>query len=255
MKRLSKKYLGICSVLIICGCCWNVVAVADTETKINRTVLFQPPPEESQPEETEGAASRQGRVCSQEVTSSSDETLNNLTAIVPTSNYGLTVAERPSFWVYLPETSATQLILTLKKPGRNPHWQQAVNLPEQSGIVGIKLSDEAPALEMNEEYQWAVILVCGNKPNPNDPVVTAKVKRVNKSSVVLNSSRDNNTPIEKAAVYAREGIWHDSLDILIKEKPSTNNWNYIWINYLQSAGLNEISDEPVVGRLNDIEKE
>ena len=252
MKRVSKKYLGIGSVLIIYGCCLNLVAVADTETEINRTVLFQPPPEESQPEKTEGAASRQSRVCSQEITSSSNRQLNNLTAIVPISNYGLTIAERPSFWVYLPETSATQLILTLKKQGRNPHWQQAINLPEQSGIVGIKLSDEAPALEINEEYQWAVILVCGNKPNPNDPVVTARVKRVDKSSVILNSSL-NNTPLEKAAIYAREGIWHDSLDILIKEKPFTNDWNYLWNDYLQSAGLNEISDKPVVGQLNDIE--
>lgn len=257
MKFLEKVsyncWYGV-SFLIVLSCGLTTVAIADTETdtKTETTILFQPPREESKPEKTEGAASRNNRVCSQDIATqnlvSQSQRQSSLTAIVPHSNYGLTVAERPTFWVSLPTTSAKKVILTLKEKGRNPHWQQLANLNEKAGIVGIKLANEAPALEVDKEYQWTVILVCGNKPHPNDPVVTAKIKRV-EIQVVRDSSFDNYTALERANVYAIEGIWHDTLDILIAEKSSLTDWNNLWVNYLQSAGLAELSDEPIVDRL------
>lgn len=146
----------------------------------------------------------------------------------------------------MPVTSAKKAILTLKEKGRNPHWQQSVNLKEKPGIIGIKLADAAPSLEIDQEYQWAVILVCANKPHPNDPVVTAKIKRVAQSQVINNNSFDNYTALEKAAVYAEAGIWYDPLDILIAEKSSLTDWRDLWVNYLQSAGLDKMINEPVI---------
>lgn len=236
--RLCKIYLfglAIANFLLM------PVALADT--KLNTTVLFQPPPEEERPEETEGAASRQNRVCLQDVRvaqkASSDRA--KLTAIVPERNYGLTVAERPIFWVYLPQTSARQAILSIREEGKTPHWQQSVEL-RQPGIMGIKLSENASALETGKNYQWAVILVCGNKPHPNDPVVTAWIKRIDE----FTSSHSSSSKLEQASFYARQGIWYDALDSLVAAKnSSTDKWNDIWIKYLQSGGLDEIANEPV----------
>ena len=255
LERVSYNCWYGVSFLIVLSCGLTTVAIADTETEIKTetTILFRPPREESKPEKTEGAASRNNRVCSQDIAARNlelqSQRRSNLTAVVPDGDYGLTVAERPTFWVSLPTTSAKKVILTLKENGHNPHWQQSANLKEKAGIIGIKLANEAPALEIGKEYQWTIILVCGNQPHPNDPVVTAKIKRVNKLQIVRDSSFDDYTALERATVYAREGIWYDSLDILIAEKSSLTDWNNLWFNYLQSAGLAELGDEPIIDRL------
>ena len=232
----------------------TLVALANVDT----VVLFQPPPKEEQPESTEGAASRQNIECPQDFLFSQQESLEahniansadrpNLTAVVPDDNYGLTVVDRPDLWVYLPKTSAKQAILSIKEEGVKPHWQQSINLTGETGITGIKLSDNAPSLEIGKNYRWAVILVCGNKPNPNDPVVAAWIKRVDRSN---RSSPIASTELEKAAWYAQNGIWYDALSTLIEaKKPSLDNWNDIWVKYLQSGGLDEITNEPVVGAI------
>lgn len=228
--------------LIVLGIVSIPMAIANAETEINTTVLFQPPSEEEQPENTEGAASRGNKVCSQDSPVSSQQMQNriNLTAVVPNNNYGLTLKERPIFWVYLPPTSAKQVILTVKEEESKPHWQQSVNLTEEVGIMGIKLSDDAPILEVGKNYQWVVILVCNDRPHPNDPVVTSWIKRID-----TQVSEGSPTELEKAANYARQGIWYDALNILVTET-SIDNWQNIWLEYLHSGGLDEVANEPII---------
>ena len=104
-------------------------------------VLFKPPPDEEQPETTEGAASRQDRVCSQDSSLRLQGRLGGpkLTALAPQRNHGLTVAERPTFWVYLPQTTAKKAILSIKAEGSNPHWQQSIDLRETGTIFGLDI--------------------------------------------------------------------------------------------------------------------
>jgi hypothetical protein len=250
----SNNNLILISSLTVLGFLLTPVAIAN----VNTTVLFRPPPKKEQPESTEGAASRQNRECAQDFLvprqqeSSGDRDSDyrrsraELTAIVPDSKYGLTVADRPTFWVYLPKTSAQQAILSIKEEGINPHWQQSLSLTPEAGIIGIKLSDDAPALEIGKNYQWAVILVCGSRPNPNDPVVAAWIKRVDEFQLI-DSQLSAKTMLDKAAWYAQKGIWYDALDILVAEKKSSlDNWNDIWVKYLQSGGLDEIANEPII---------
>ncbi len=240
--------------LTILGFLLTPVAIArcltNTASDIPTTVLFQPPPGEEQPENTEGAASRQNGKCFSDSIPSQSSKFNrdrsNLTAVVPDRNYGLTTAERPTFWVYLPQTSAQQAILSIREEGINPYWQQSIDLTKKTGMIGIKLSDNAPALEINQNYQWAVILICNNKPHPNDPVVAAWIKRIDESQIGRDGFPPIATELEKAAWYAQQGIWYDALDILVEERSSLPNWNDIWFKYLQSGGLDEIADLPVI---------
>lgn len=99
-------------------------------------------------------------------------------ALVPTTNYGWTLEERPTFWVYLPQTSAKQVVLSLKEEGIQHHSQTFLPITGALGIIGIKPSDESPALEVGKNYQWAVVLVCGERPSPNDPAIASVVRRV-----------------------------------------------------------------------------
>ena len=246
---LKKLNNNLALISFVTGLSFLLTSVATA--KINTIVLFQPPPEEERPENTEGAASRQNKQCFQDwfVTEQQKHTSDRLklTAVVPDSNYGLTVSVRPTFWVYLPQTSAKQAILSIQEEGINPHWQQSINLSGKAGIMGIKLSDDAPALEIGKNYRWAVILVCGKRPNPNDPVVAAWIKPVDESQFI-DSQLPEKTMLERAAWYAQKGIWYDALDILIAAKKS-DNWNNIWVKYLQSGGLDDIANKPIISEL------
>ena len=219
-------------------------AIADMTT----VVQFQPPPEEEQPKETEGAASRQlGECAANELVSKSEfatEELNtpvNSIALVPDDNYGLTTQERPNFWLYLPHTSAEQAILSIKEARKTAHWQQSINLNQKQGIVGITLAQDAPALEIGKNYQWAITLVCGDRPSPNDPVVASWIKRIESVKREMPS-----TGIENAAMLARQGIWYDALDVLVAERTSVLDWQKHWQEFLQSGGLEVIVDEPII---------
>lgn len=212
-------------------------AIAQIET----IVLFQPPPESEQPESTEGAASRQSRVCASDLkTQQAQSDRLKLSSIVPQNNFGLTTAERPTFWVYIPETSARQVILSIKQEGNSPHWQQSIDLKGKAGITGIKLADDAPALELGKNYQWAIVLVCGDRPSPNDPVNTAWIKRIE----LAEGEPIPTEALAKAAVLAEQGIWYDTLDILAAQEPSVDNWQ-VWIEYLKSGGLDRVANEPI----------
>ena len=61
-----------------------------------------------------------------------------------------------------------------------------------------------------------------------------------------NSQSSSTSKLAKASTYAQQGIWYDALDILILEKSSQNNWQDLWNQYLESAGLSKFSDRPVV---------
>ena len=135
-KKLNNNLSFIVS-LIISSFLLTSVAAAN----VDPIILFQPPPEEEQPEKTEGAGSRQNQQCDRDLVNSQQKEYAtrhlNLTAVVPNSNYGLTVTERPDFWVYLPKNSARQAILSIREEGKIPHWQQSIPLTGEAGIIGI----------------------------------------------------------------------------------------------------------------------
>ena len=229
--------------------------------EVNTTVLFQPPLEEKPPEDTEGGGSRDAsNSCDRGITNRKSKSAGDrstLTAIAPINYDGLTTVSHPTFWIDLPETSAQQAILLIKE-GSNSNWhqlathsQQSLDVEGKAGIIGIKLARDAPALEIGKNYQWVVTLVCSDRPNPNDPLVTAGIKRVDESQITMNESTTL-TQLDRASLYAEKGIWYDALDILVAEKSSLSNWNNIWAEYLQSGGLaDDIAREPIIGELDN----
>ncbi|WP_193912716.1 DUF928 domain-containing protein [Desmonostoc muscorum] len=211
-------------------------------------VLFKPS-RTGKPPTTRGAGSRNDRLCSQDAPTnpgdSSAKTLA-LTALVPSDQSGLTWAERPTFWVYLPKTSARQMVLSVKAAGNQPHFQSFLPITKEAGIVGIPLPTNSPPLEVGKSYQWAVVLLCGDRPNPNDPFVTAWVERVAPSPGISNSQ----DALATAASYGEQGIWYDALtNLAIAQQSEIDKLalTKIWIDFLAqpSVGLGAIAKEPL----------
>jgi hypothetical protein len=221
-------------------------------------VLFRPPANDRRPLRTVGAGSRGGQ-CSQDLTAaSSPSSISNklpllalvppgnvglTVADVPSSNVGLTVAERPTFWMYLPQTSAKKVVLTLQSEDNSSHFQWSFPVPSAAGIVSLQPPANAPPLKIGQTYQWAVVLVCGERPSPNDPAIAAWVKRVSPAQSIPQS-----TALSQAAWYGEQGLWYDMLTALGKElrsQPTNPDLTDIWANVLKSEGLEIVAMEPL----------
>jgi hypothetical protein len=204
-------------------------------------VLFKPSGT-GNPPPTRGAGSRNDRRCSQDTTTQSIP----LTTLIPNNQVGLTTAEHPIVWVYLPKTSARQMVLSVKAEGSQPHSQRFIQTNGESGIIGIPFDDNAPSLEIGKSYQWAIVLVCGDRPSPNDPFVTAWVRRVALTQPVNPAL----TALEQAVQYGKQGIWYDALTALAEARRSQPNnaaLTKVWADFLTqpSVGLRAIANESV----------
>lgn len=213
---------------------------ARSETTISR-ISFKPPSNDKQPDRTAGAGARGGQ-CPQDAIVSTVST-PPLMALVPETNAGLTLAQRPTFWVYLPKTSAKQVVLSIKEEGTQHHSQTFFSIEGKSGIISLKPSEDSPPLEVGKTYQWAMVLICGERPNPNDPALVSWVRRVASSQPT-----DVEPPLVQAAWYGERGIWYDALDFLAEARRTESNnkaLTDIWTEFLNSAGLAAIAREPL----------
>ncbi|MGA7953768.1 MAG: DUF928 domain-containing protein [Gloeobacterales cyanobacterium] len=213
---------------------------ARSDNSITR-VSFEPPPDDKQPDRTAGAGSRGGQ-CPQDATVPTANT-PPLMALVPTTNRGLTLAERPTFYVYLPETSAKQVALSIKEEGTKYHSQTFFPITGTSGIISLKPSDNSPPLEVGKNYQWAMVLLCDERPNPNDPAIASWVRRV-----ALSKPTNQGTALQQAAWYGQNGVWYDALASLAEARRIQSNNKALtddWTNLLKSAGLGPIATEPI----------
>jgi Domain of Unknown Function (DUF928) len=214
-------------------------------SKLQR-IIFKPPSNEGKPKSTSSAGSRSNWQCPQDATSTT--TSSNQTPIMslvpPDSNYGLTTAEHPTFLVYLPQTSVKQLVLSLITENNQLYSQTFIPIKGEPGIISIKSADSSPTLEVGKNYQWALELICGEKPSPNDPVISSWVRRV----ALPQLQSQQRTTLEQADIYSEQGIWYDAVITLAQIRNAQHNNQVIaniWTDFLKSVGLEAIATQPL----------
>jgi hypothetical protein len=205
-------------------------------------VTFNPPPSNPQPNKTViGGRRTDDKNCLQSEINKTTQL--PLTALVPANKTGLTTAEYPTFWVYLPETSANQIVLSVmeqEKDNSIKHYSQtSFSIPSKSGLIALKPSDQSQPLAVGKTYKWVATLICGNKPHPNDPMIEAWVSRIN-----LPIPNKSQNLLEKADWYGKQGIWYDFLETLTQVRQATpTNKGLItdWTAMLKSVELESLS--------------
>ncbi|NEQ23043.1 MAG: DUF928 domain-containing protein, partial [Microcoleus sp. SIO2G3] len=132
------------------------------------------PPGDGKPDNTAGGASRDSGQCLQDAIASQP----TITPLMPTSNRGLTAVERPTFFVYVPQTSAQKAFFTLKDKDESYYYQVTLPILGTAGIVSVKLPADAPALEIGKSYQWSFVTICGESLAVDDPRVEGQIQRI-----------------------------------------------------------------------------
>jgi Domain of Unknown Function (DUF928) len=173
-----------------------------------------------------------------------------LTALVPGTNLGLTIAERPTFWFYVPyqPNKRFSLEFSLKDKEKKEVYQQTFPLMNTPGIINIPLPENVTPLEVEKSYTWQLKLRC-NRNYPNDyRLVEGLVKRVSLSTELKNQI-EAATSKEQIALYAENGLWFDSLTHLIELRRSISEDKELaadWANLLQAVKLEELIDKPLI---------
>jgi len=192
------------------------------------------PPNLGIPRTTAGGASRNGTQCVVGQTA--------LTALVPSSKTSLTTKERPTFFLYLPKTTAQVAEFTLKDVNDKDIYRTTIPLMGQSGLVSFQLPEDAPTLAVGQAYQWYFNVICQPNDRLRDDFVTAWIQRVDPDRNLL-SALTRASARQRPNVYAQAGIWQDTLielTTLQKARPTDSTIRDEWNSLLRSVGLSQI---------------
>jgi hypothetical protein len=163
------------------------------------------------------------------------------------SNYGLTVAQRPTLFAYVPPSSAQKLFFLIKDEKGKVHYQTTLPVAKNGGIMRFQVPASAPPLSVDKRYEWSVAVLCSRRIKPDSPFVSSWIQRV-APSANLTSQLGRTASIEQATVYGKHGIWYETLLTLaeIRQKqPNNPQLSSEWTGLLSSVGLGEIASEPL----------
>jgi len=213
-------------------------AISLNQFRFQLALKFRLPPK--------GAPGRRRHAGSRDGYCSSNE---ELIALMPGTNFGLTVAERPTFWFYIPyQSNGLEAEFWLKDRKGNKIYQQIVALKNIPGIVKVSLPETVSSLEIEQLYSWRLSVICNRSDRDDDAFVWGGVERVSMSSELESQLKDK-TEREHMKIYAENGLWFDVLTTLA-ELLSANSQDKAldedWVELLQQVGLEEISSKPLV---------
>lgn len=250
--RLSLKLvsIGVSLKLIMLAGLPLVVQAQSTPTTsgnalsnhVIASVTFEPP-NGGQPNNTAGGASR-GGLCSEDPAIPGSW----MSPLMPSNQAGLTVTDRPTFFVYVPQTSAKTALFVLKDETEDYDYTKTIPISRTAGIISVKLPSDAPALEVGKRYKWSFVLLCNGELRPDSPGIEGQIQRVAENPTLSNELK-NSSPLERAALYGKDGIWYDTLTSLAelrRSQPDNTTLAATWEDLLKSVGLEAIATKPLL---------
>ncbi len=213
-----------------------------TQSYTSQRIIFNEdfePPTNGGPKDSTGAGSRDGQRCSQNE--------QQIRALMPKRNYGLTLEERPSIFVDLPKTSAKQVVLAFQDETGKFYQRAVLPITANARIVNFSLPTEKQALVVGKNYQWSLVVVCGQSVQPDDPTLRGWVQRVARIPQLERELRQKSV-IEQVMWYGESGYWYDMVKVLAQarqEHPDNVKLNTVWQDLLESVGLGAIRFQPL----------
>ncbi|MFB2895861.1 DUF928 domain-containing protein [Aerosakkonemataceae cyanobacterium BLCC-F50] len=205
----------------------------------NQTQLAQsnPPPPGKNPSGSSAGGRRDIGVCTQDVTPATTDP--KLTALSPIAKPGNTLAERPTFLVFVPKTSATTGEFSLRDRNNRGVYRTTLPLTNTPGIVSVSLPAQAPALEIGQQYLWSFAVICNPNDRVDDRFVTGTVQRIALDSTRLHQIQQA-SPKEQVLLYQKADVWYDAIAVLFelqRSQPNDSTINTIWRELLHSGGV------------------
>lgn len=228
----------------------GVVLNGDGQTqafKARGTQLAQsgPPPPRKNPGSSSAGGRRDPTACAQDAATATPGL--KLTALSPITKPGLTLAERPTFLVYIPKTSAKTAEFSLLDRNGDSAYQTTFALTHTADIVTMTLPSQVSPLAVGKPYTWSIALICNPNDRLNDHFVTGTVQRIELPPDRLRQIQQA-SPRERVALYQQADAWYDALAVLFElrhTQPSDPDVKTLWREFLQSSGVDiEMNSQP-----------
>lgn len=178
-----------------------------------------------------------------------------LTAMTPITSSGKsalveTVSANPSFFVYLPQTSAESAEFILQDTqSQSALYQKTVKLTKSGGVVRVALpKDNGLALEVGHQYHWSFTLLCDPEDASSNLFVEGIIQRVEPSSGFVTQVAAAQ-PIDQLSLYAANGYWFEALDGLAQlrqQQPQDSGLLQDWTDLLAAVKLDMMAQEPLL---------
>ncbi|MBF2003731.1 MAG: DUF928 domain-containing protein [Synechococcales cyanobacterium C42_A2020_086] len=172
-----------------------------------------------------------------------------LTAMIPNTNFGLTIAEYPTLFWYVPENSAAAAEFILLDHTGTEVYQTVVPIAPQPGVIRLQLPRDGslPPLTVGKDYQWFFALICDPLDRSADVLTEGWIQRVEPSAALVNQLAAA-APETQPTIYARSGIWYEAIATLATlryAQPDNTELASQWQSLLQSVGLGELANQPL----------
>ncbi len=201
-----------------------------------------PPPPPNNPGSSAPGGRRDRTNCPQDTEAATTGPF--LTALSPTTKPGLTLAERPTFLVYVPKTSAKTAEFSLRNQNGSGVYRTTLALTNTPDIVSISLPSNAPSLEIKKRYTWSFAVICNPSDRIEDKFVTGTVQRTELEPTRLRQI-EQAPLIQRISLYQKAHIWYDALPILLelrRSQPNDSSISSAWREFLQSGGVDAMID-------------
>jgi hypothetical protein len=137
--------------------------------------------------------------------------------VLAPNHTGLTTHAQPVLFWYQSGPASTPIEITLIEPGKpKPLLRVGAEHADQPGIHRLLLSRHNFSLEPGVLYKWTVALVPDATSRSQDVIASDTIQRVEpetQMATALSGARG----LDKAAIYARNGIWYDALETVTNE--------------------------------------
>lgn len=188
------------------------------------------------PVDRAGAAIRERDSCTK-------ESKIPLTALMPTRrNVGTTVAANPTFFVYVPKTTAKSAEFALVDGKNAEVYAKSFALSDQPGIVKLPLPANV-SLQSDQIYKWRFVLICDRTNRSQDELIQGEIRRDQLSSDLKTKLKQTRSQLEQARLYANARIWFETVSIAAELRSSDP---VAWEDLLKSVELEPISREPFI---------
>jgi hypothetical protein len=235
---LGKMKLAFITALAIASFTSNP-APAWTQPGSQVIADLPPPPAPGTPDGQQTPAGTRGETCKQ----TDKQTDKPFTALVPENGKGLTTAEHPIFWFYIPDAPDDIHSIEFSvhdQDEKTTLYRTSLQLTKTPGVIGIPLPPSPQySLKLNEIYHWRFTVICVGKETSGDPIILELdgwVTRVQQSP--------------------NQVVWYDELTNRAKRylsAPQNTEVKKVWAELLKSVGLEGLAQEPVVSSVGNSE--
>ena len=180
-----------------------------------------------------------------------DNLSQDLTELAPQTRFSdsesfltRTIAEYPTFWIYVPELiSSYQAEFVLQDDRDRDMYRTSFDLPSKSGIHNIELPPQSSnKLKIGRQYHWYVKVFCARNPEAGYLFVDAWLERIAISPQLQAQLDAKNANRDR--VLLDNNIWHDAIDYLARVRQTRleeSRWNQL----LTNIGLSDLIDKHI----------